>query len=335
MNDTFRITMLGASSSGKTCYLTAMYGMMQVGYNGFTLRADDHNRGVDLNNLWEQLILETGPKRFPPATADVPTSYRFKFCYALEPVMDFEWLDYRGGALRETSTGASVKELQQHLHSSACTFVTVPADFLAEPLSAANRHVIAAKSGVNRIVDHLTRLRETVRPTADRPIPVVIVITKFDLLVTPGGKAVRPNDAITDDMRTLFQALFAPNSGFLVMLCKVSLGPELGQNAQTGAINPQKVHLPIVFATFRYLNELLVTLKEEEAVTAPAAGRKRGFFEKVVRFFTVDDESPEEAAERLAFIRENIAGIRQNLVLLSRELENEHIFLSGVPWTVA
>ena len=49
-----RIVMIGHSNVGKTTYMASMYGAMQVGVDGFTLRAartDDHERFVALHRM--------------------------------------------------------------------------------------------------------------------------------------------------------------------------------------------------------------------------------------------------------------------------------------------
>ena len=46
----FKITMLGTAAAGKTCYMLGMYARMQMGIEGFTLRAVDLDQEIELTD---------------------------------------------------------------------------------------------------------------------------------------------------------------------------------------------------------------------------------------------------------------------------------------------
>jgi hypothetical protein len=105
-----RIVMIGHSNVGKTTYMASMYGAMQVGVDGFTLRtarADDHERFVALHRM-------TRAGRYPAPT-DQRAQYDFRLCLNGEAFFDFTWVDRRGGAILERSTSSEAAQLVQDL----------------------------------------------------------------------------------------------------------------------------------------------------------------------------------------------------------------------------
>ena len=62
-----KFTMIGMTSSGKSCYITAMYMKMAVGMDAFTLTTDEDTRKKlerDIRTLREPI----GVSRFPSST---------------------------------------------------------------------------------------------------------------------------------------------------------------------------------------------------------------------------------------------------------------------------
>lgn len=110
MADT-KYTMIGMTSAGKTCYITAMYMKMSAGFDGFTLVTDDNTR-TKLERDILTLREPKGQERFPTATNETTTrSYEFRLSYETKKIITFEMLDYAGGLLRtRENTYAQVKE---------------------------------------------------------------------------------------------------------------------------------------------------------------------------------------------------------------------------------
>ena len=70
-----KFTMIGMTSSGKSCYITAMYMKMAVGMDAFTLTTDEDTRKKlerDIRTLREPI----GVSRFPSATQNNEESIR-------------------------------------------------------------------------------------------------------------------------------------------------------------------------------------------------------------------------------------------------------------------
>ena len=102
MSEEIKILMLGDSSSGKTCFMLGMYTAIQD-RSRFSLKATDPDEGIRLTALWSAIVDNSGIKRWPRGT-DTPQIYNFELCYAYKPLMEFEWLDYRGGSMLDLSS---------------------------------------------------------------------------------------------------------------------------------------------------------------------------------------------------------------------------------------
>ena len=239
-----RITMLGTTGSGKTCFLVGMYADMSGGRRGFTFSTNPDD-DLDLSDKWSRLI-ETGPGRWPPPTGDQPKSYTFGFNYGFRRIMEFDWIDYRGGALSDRSTEADVQELKRYLRQSSCVMLCISGEHLQEPKNAA---VVRARTGIGRMNSFLTELREE-RGRQKKELPaVIIVVTKSDYC------SQRSHEEIEEQIRDLFNPLFSPDSGWLVSIGSVSLGAGLATDTEKGEIDPDNIHLPLVFSIYRVLHE--------------------------------------------------------------------------------
>ena len=239
-----RITMLGTTGAGKTCFLVGMYADISGGRRGFTFSTNPDD-DLDLSGKWDRLI-EAGPDRWPAPTGDQPKSYTFGFNYGLRRIMEFDWIDYRGGALLDRSTEADVQELKRYLRQSSCVMLCVSGEHLQEPKKAA---VVRAQTGIGRMNSFLTDLREELERQKRELPAVIIVITKSDYC------SKRPREEIEGQIRDLFNPLFARDEGWLVSIGSVSLGTGLATDAEKGEIDPDNIHLPLVFSIYRVLHE--------------------------------------------------------------------------------
>ncbi len=239
-----RITMLGTAGAGKTCFLVGMYADMSGGRRGFTFSTNPDD-DLDLSDKWSRLI-EAGPDRWPLPTSTQPKSYTFGFNYGFRRIMEFDWIDYRGGALSDGSTEADVQELKRYLKQSSCVMLCVSGEHLQEPKNAA---VVRARTRIGRMNSFLTELREELGRQKKELPAVIIVVTKSDYCSS------RPREEIEEQIRDLFNPLFSPGSGWLVSIGSVSLGAGLAADTEKGEIAPDNIHLPLVFSIYRVLHE--------------------------------------------------------------------------------
>ncbi len=312
-----KIAILGTTGAGKTSYLLGMYAAMQSGVQGFTLSAKDLDADLELTERWEQLISIQGADRWPPPNAGVMERCSFEFNYGFHPITGFEWLDYRGLALSDRSHEQDVQELGQYVQNADCIFLAISGEYLREQLTSTTIRNLKSDR-MNQFLQQYTS--KNFQPSNGRPFPIAIVITKYDLCQH------RDKDEVLADIQTLFQALFTPDSGWLVMICPVSLGKELEADTDNGLIMPVNVHLPIVFAVYAQLRSYAIALKnqrnllkenlETDKQTNPVLKwLQRGGTDRQI----VDLENSNQ----------QIALIEKNMQLLAAELQQVSLFLGG------
>ena len=312
-----KITMLGTTGSGKTSYLLGMYAIMQTGIQGFTLSAKDMDLDLELTERWEKLISVTGEDRWPIPNAATMEHYSFNFNYGFHPLIGFEWLDYRGLALSDRSTEQDVKDLVEYLSQSQCLFLCLSGEHLIEPITASTVREIKSDR-MNQFIQQY--ISQTKQPTNQNPFPVAIVISKYDLCHH------RDREAIIADVQKLFQALFTPNTGWLTMICPVSLGKELCHDLANGEIVPVNVHLPVVFAVYARLRAYGIQLKaQRDRVNSSIDAIKQA---NLLMQLLKNKELDEYLAE-LATCTTEIATVEENMKLLSQELQQVSLYFSG------
>lgn len=268
-----KITMLGSSGAGKTAYMLGMFAEMQTGVGGFTVTTD-HDTENSLRGLWDTLVLG-GDGRWPSGTT-ASSFYRFAFNYSYNPIMQFDWLDYRGSAMAEASTEEEVQVLLQHLQESDCIFLCVPGELL-EANQTSDTHQVAARAQTAKMNGLLRMVGEKLKPTIEKPFPVVVMITKADLMGNTAFSMISGminrsslrtiSEAVQNKITTfaskLFPTLFAPNSGWFTMICPVTLGKGLAKDKKVGKIEPINISLPLIFAIQAKLLKIKYSIMSE------------------------------------------------------------------------
>ncbi|MFM2312875.1 MAG: hypothetical protein RLZZ04_2151 [Cyanobacteriota bacterium] len=315
--DEIKITMLGTTGAGKTSYLLGMYAVMQTGIQGFTLAAKDMDLDLELIQRWEKLISLKGEDRWPTPNAAAMEYYGFDFSYGFRPLMGFEWLDYRGLALSDRSTEQDVTDLVQYLQASACLFLCISGEYLTGELTPNTVREIKSDR-MNQFVQQYVSNNK--QPNPQQPFPVAIIITKYDLCHH------REREAIIADVKKLFQALFTPNSGWLVMICPVSLGRDLGDDPDNAKIVPVNVHLPVVFAVYSQLRTYGLKLKSDrdrQTIEVEAARQQNPLFQ------IIKANQLKEQTTQLESTKAEIVTVEENMKLLSQELQQVSLYFNG------
>jgi energy-coupling factor transporter ATP-binding protein EcfA2 len=160
-----KILMLGHSGVGKTTFMACMYASLQADTGGFTVTTDSstHERLMRMAKNVSKGI-------YPAPTAQM-SGYDLALLHEGDEVVDFEWIDYRGGALNESGSHAEMAELKDVLESADGIIA-----FLDGPTLAAGGR--AAREIVGRIMV----LVQHAIAEDDRIIPIALVITKADLI---------------------------------------------------------------------------------------------------------------------------------------------------------
>ncbi len=315
--DKTKITMLGASGYGKTCYMLGMYADMQFGRNGFTFSAEDMDDDLELSEGWEHLIDTEGESRWPKATSEGQEKvYSFSLNYAMKPIIGFDWLDYRGGAIKDQSSKEDTQTLMGYIRESSCLLICVSGEYLRDGI---DRKKASLKIKANRINYILQEVSKQVNPTQEKPFPVAIVITKFDLC------ASRKNEVIDDIKNNLFPSLFTDGSGWLTLICPVSLGKDLAENQNTGEIDPINVHLPVIFGIYSKLLESSVYAQNKLNVYKINMEKLSGNWLK--RWINKDKIQEQSGNQKQ--LESQLLEMASNLNILSQQLGNANIYLGG------
>ncbi|NJK57874.1 MAG: hypothetical protein HC939_18705 [Pleurocapsa sp. SU_5_0] len=315
--DEIKITMLGTTGAGKTSYLLGMYAVMQTGIRGFTLAAKDMDTDLELTQRWEKLISLKGEDRWPTPNAAAMEYYGLDFSYGFRPLMGFQWLDYRGLALSDRSTEQDVADLVLYLQESACLFLCISGEYLTSELTPNTVRQIKSDR-MNQFVQQYVSNNK--QPNPQQPFPVAIVITKYDLCHH------REREEIIADVKKLFQALFTSNSGWLVMICPVSLGRDLGNDPDNANIVPVNVHLPVVFAVYSQLRAYGLRLKSDrdrQTLEIDLARQKNPLLQ-IIRANQLKEQTVQ-----LETTKAKMIAVEENMKLLSQELQQASLYFNG------
>lgn len=305
MRDTIKITMLGNSRAGKTAYLAGMFGYMSASiaiedtndFFSITYGEKFKDKYTELMKMWEELINKA---IVPTPTGSEETfiiPYSFTFNYNSEPLVNFDWIDYRGGALNQLGTSEG-EELLETVVESDCIILCVSAENLTKPIVKEDGKVnmnsllkLNTSSGIplERINTFLNRVEQNNRNSKSN-IPIVIMITKYDLLMDSSnisyGESIQPRnvrkqDEIIRDIQYLFKPLFRPNSKWSVFVCPFTLGPEIiikedndKKEVVKGDIEPLHAEYPIAFAIYSYLQKEILSSDKQIANTSSSRDKE-------------------------------------------------------------
>jgi hypothetical protein len=119
--------MLGDSGVGKTTYMITTYGVMQQSIAGFNLVSNDNSIHNRLANLFSSL---TSKNRYPAAT-DKYSEYKFSFIHDDDSVMEFRWIDFKGGVINyDDENNRELKKLKNALNNADAVLLFVESDKL-------------------------------------------------------------------------------------------------------------------------------------------------------------------------------------------------------------
>ncbi len=251
MNDKrTKITILGTSGAGKTCYLLGMYHIMNMGMKSFYIKADD-DTDVELKTKYRKMKDSSlGTNRFPAGT-DTNSEYSFMLQYGFEDIVPFQWIDYAGGALVSKTAGdeEEYKKIKDTINESSCLLICVDGELLKgndteEKIERVKEHCTSSMH--NFFADYFTE-NQNLPPTA-------IVLTKYDVC----EKDTDLNE-IDEVIREAFGDFFPLRSDIerIVAIIPVSLGTNISENNYSGKLKPINIHLPIFMGIWFTLQKLI------------------------------------------------------------------------------
>jgi hypothetical protein len=209
-----RNVMLGHTGDGKTTFVASAYTRFQQPISGFTLRTESEPDHDELISLGAKIARG----RYPEGTT-ARAEYRFALRHENTPVLDFTWVDYRGGALMNAASASDTKQILADLREADAIQVFVDA---------------AAIAGGKRVQSQLGRITTLIAEAVggtERPLPLAVILTKYDLV--PPGKAT---DRLLDPVRGLIGAVSASDR-VTGAVFRVAAGP-----------SQQDLERPVLFA---------------------------------------------------------------------------------------
>ena len=176
-----KITMLGTSGSGKTVYMSAMSELFYNGsVDGYALynrtsetSEDNYISTTFINKKFDNINTLYRKGDFPEGTSSsvfMPLELR----YNREHVLPIDWIDYRGGALKELANGdmgGTNAEIYATLLASDVILIFIDAVILK---MIDNIYILRSKVGANEISTLLNMINEK------KHINVIFLLSKAD-----------------------------------------------------------------------------------------------------------------------------------------------------------
>lgn len=335
------VTMLGTTRSGKSTYLLGMYATMSAGVRNYFAFTEDPDQDLDLSDAWE-LLNDTGQLP-PPNDIDQSVWYSFQFKHGLDTLLGVDWMDYRGGAMKDRSdSAADVGELHERLGRSDSIYLVLNGESIGDwiagtvPTPKIQRDLLLPRMStmVQRAVDN--------RKAAGLPPPsLVLLITKADLV---GEK----NDgdlpgALAEAVKRLKELLqVAYQEGVTALICPVQIGvfgPSSGNQVNVEDIEPVGLHRPILFSFLHYLTEGVGAHRDElrrmeeskDGAYAELNSLRNGFMGGLFRAGRIRaaQDQVDRAGSSIADLERQIGRTDAQLELLAAELAGQPILRDG------
>lgn len=272
--------MLGNSSAGKTTYMAALYYRMTNGIYGYKMRYDQWaNYSYKHYTLNNQLytIAESAKEEnelnlvsqnlcrgiYPPPTA-IRQEYVFKMRYKNFDEIEFNWFDYRGGALMERSNQSSdTADLISKIKKADALIVFLDGTKLEEPIGRNERNF-------RRIIYLIKSAISSISVTDGAYFPISFVITKDDIcnnVLDSEGFAFFWNNILDD----------------------ISQSKKVASLITWATINRENiynVHWPLFFSINHCMNKFM----QEVISSYQKRENNRGLIDSIIEWWTDDDK---------------------------------------------
>jgi hypothetical protein len=275
-----KLTMLGATSSGKTTFMLGMYNTLAVGMHGYFIFTQDPDQDLDLRDEWDALLARGA---LPPATLKQSSKYYgFVFNHGFTPLVAIDWFDYRGGAVGDRSDAEDAPVLQQRLAESDSIYLVLDGQKLAPWLDgSAPLTAVKGALGVGRVS---TLVQRAVAERLGKGLPVpsfVVVITKADLLRGPGRTLRAALDRVVKEALAELAPIAFMNE-ITALVCPVKVGnfgvrTDADTTVNISDVDPVGLHRPMIFSLMHYLSDGLgaKTLQQANHNTSRSAAEQQ------------------------------------------------------------
>jgi GTPase SAR1 family protein len=163
------ILMVGHSGVGKTTYMASMYHALSSSQNEhpFGLKSPDRGTHGYLRKIGESIR-----KGLYPLATDQRAKYDFILTHGGNDFWPFEWIDYRGGVFSERSTLSGDRAaLDMDVENTEAVLLFFDCSKILE-----------GRCAITKELSRISFWFQTVVGKLQRPIPVVMVLTKSDLV---------------------------------------------------------------------------------------------------------------------------------------------------------
>lgn len=257
MADT-KLTILGMSGSGKTCYLLGMFYKMTGGLKGYNLHTDDDTH-TELTHRYEVLNDESkGQGRFPKPT-DMPEKFIFNLQYGYQDILSFEWADYPGGYLKEKNDGdvEGYTDVKNSIINSSTLFICIDGSLLYgdDTEEKIERVRDNCSNTINHFFSEYRQENGTLPPTA-------FIITKYDECAKDTDL-----DELCEIVEEAFSGFFTEIIGAknITTIIPVTLGKNIKDEEYAGNLKPENIHLPIFMGIWFALRDYVKNLGSENS----------------------------------------------------------------------
>lgn len=230
-----------------------MYAQLSAGLQRFFLHADDHDIDLDLSTAWSAMI-EEGILP-PPTNQDQLMIYPFTFRFGMDPLLRLDWIDYRGGAIRDRKGTGDADAVLARLVESDSVYVTLDGALLADHLSDIGNASVRLRDVVGRYSRMIADIADKRREQQLIPPSIVVLITKGDLLrpVLPGEGLTRRRQLSALVREELFSQYFRHDWDTAVCVATIgNIGRPIGQVVDVNAVDPAGLHKPMIFSLFSF-----------------------------------------------------------------------------------
>lgn len=241
---------IGASGSGKTCFMTAMAHQMLSGVSAevdrFQFIATDTAQSYRLIDYWE--MLEDGIEW--PKNTDETEIYHFKCLKNMSTLADFDWCDYRGKLSTYYEDTEDYRTFRNLLKSASCLNILIPADWIIA-LEGTDE---VAKKKARRLLERYKSLLMDLLSDRNTIQPIIFTITKSDFLPQFTGSHERRENAKAF-LERWFDFCFKPSEKkWVVAISYISIG-KVNKNNELEELIPRNMHLPAMFAILSSLHD--------------------------------------------------------------------------------
>lgn len=297
-----KITALGLSGSGKSCYILGLYAQMAVGVNSFTITATNDNT--------RKLIDETeilgdkgrGMNRFPSGTSlNDRIDYKFRLNYQSGPIMAVKWMDYAGGLLRDLGANSDVySELEETIKNSSALCIFIDGEDLCYSTFEEKKEKVAWHCAlkINPFITKFSNSHNNNLP------PIIFVITKVDLC----RQYIKDEDEIYKIISECFSSVFGERTEN-VYITSVTLGRNISDNEYTGKAAPC-MHIPFFIGLYHKYS--LLVERWEKDLDSQIQGMIKAIDNNETRLEKEDRKWIFVNTQRIDELREEIEKLRSN-----------------------